>query len=137
MVSFHRKNFALCGKTIQSIGRNLLEELLPLLDDMGFRCEKRTSKNLLTVRLGGRVNTFYLFGGRDEGSAALIQGITLAGALLDEVALMPRSFVEQAVVLLQPGVSSPLVLSGVGTKGGGEESPAPPFFYGGQSWADP
>ena len=97
MVSFHRKNFALCGKTIQSIGRNLLEELLPMLDDMGFRCEKRTSKNLLTVRLGGRVNTFYLFGGRDEGSAALIQGITLAGALLDEVALMPRSFVEQAV----------------------------------------
>ncbi|MFB2011684.1 PBSX family phage terminase large subunit [Flintibacter sp. P01028] len=97
MVSFHRKNFALCGKTIQSIGRNLLEELLPLLDDMGFRCEKRTSKNLLTVRLGGRVNTFYLFGGRDEGSAALIQGVTLAGALLDEVALMPRSFVEQAV----------------------------------------
>lgn len=97
MVSFHRKNFALCGKTIQSIGRNLLEELLPMLDDMGFRCEKRMSKNLLTVRLGGRVNTFYLFGGRDEGSAALIQGITLAGALLDEVALMPRSFVEQAV----------------------------------------
>lgn len=44
MVSFHRKNFALCGKTIQSIGRNLLEELLPLLDDMGFRCEKRRPK---------------------------------------------------------------------------------------------
>ena len=44
MVSFHRKNFALCGKTIQSIGRNLLEELLPLLDDMGFRCEKGRPK---------------------------------------------------------------------------------------------
>ncbi|MEI3141574.1 MAG: terminase family protein [Lawsonibacter sp.] len=44
----------------------------------------------------GRKNTFYLFGGKDEGSAALIQGLTLAGALLDEVALMPRSFVEQA-----------------------------------------
>ena len=50
----------------------------------------------LTVRFGGRENTFYLFGGKDEGSAALIQGITLAGVLLDEVALMPRSFVEQA-----------------------------------------
>ena len=36
-------------------------------------------------------------GGKDEGSAALIQGVTLAGVLLDEVALMPRSFVEQAV----------------------------------------
>ncbi|MGN0573205.1 MAG: PBSX family phage terminase large subunit, partial [Acutalibacteraceae bacterium] len=40
---------------------------------------------------------FYLFGGKDEGSAALIQGMTLAGVLLDEVTLMPRSFVEQAL----------------------------------------
>ena len=38
-----------------------------------------------------------LFGGRDESSAALIQGSTLAGVLLDEAALMPRSFVEQAI----------------------------------------
>ncbi len=97
MCSFHRKNFALCGKTIVSVRRNLLEELLPLLEDMGFRCEQKVSRNILKVRLGGRSNTFYLFGGKDEGSAALIQGITLAGALLDEVALMPRSFVEQAV----------------------------------------
>ena len=97
MRSFHRKNFALCGKTIVSVRRNLLEELLPLLEDMGFRCEQKVSRNILKVRLGGRSNTFHLFGGKDEGSAALIQGITLAGALLDEVALMPRSFVEQAV----------------------------------------
>lgn len=43
------------------------------------------------------MNRFYLFGGKDEGSAALIQGMTLAGVLLDEVTLMPRSFVEQAL----------------------------------------
>ena len=36
-------------------------------------------------------------GGKDEGSAAFIQGVTLAGVLLDEAALMPRSFVEQAI----------------------------------------
>nr|WP_268842228.1 PBSX family phage terminase large subunit [Pseudoflavonifractor phocaeensis] len=97
MSAFHRKNFALCGKTIVSVRRNLLEELLPLLENMGFRCEHKVSRNILKVRLGGHSNTFYLFGGKDEGSAALIQGITLAGALLDEVALMPRSFVEQTV----------------------------------------
>ena len=96
MRTFHNRNFALCGKTIVSVRRNLLSELLPLLEGMGFRCEQKVSRNLLKVRLGGRRNTFYLFGGKDEGSAALIQGITLAGALLDEVALMPRSFVEQA-----------------------------------------
>lgn len=97
MRSFNGRNFALCGKTIQSVRRNLLEELLPLLENMGFRCEQKASRNLLEVRLGGRRNTVYLFGGRDESSAALIQGMTLAGALLDEVALMPRSFVEQTV----------------------------------------
>ena len=96
MQSFRDKNFALCGKTIVSVRRNLLEELIPLLEKMGFRCEQKVSRNLLKVRLGGRTNSFYLFGGKDEGSAALIQGITLAGALLDEVALMPHSFVEQA-----------------------------------------
>ena len=90
MRSFQRKNFALCGKTILSVRRNLLE-------GMGFRCEQRGGRNTLKVRLGGRSNTFYLFGGKDESSAALIQGITLAGVLLDEVALMPQSFVEQAV----------------------------------------
>ena len=46
--------------------------------------------------VSGRENQFYLFGGRDESSAALIQGITFAGVLLDEAALMPRSFVDQA-----------------------------------------
>ena len=95
MSSFQNRSFALCGKTIVSVRRNLLSELLPLLENMGFRCRQQVSRNLLQVRLGGRRNTFYLFGGKDEGSAALIQGITLAGALLDEVALMPRSFVEQ------------------------------------------
>lgn len=95
MSSFQSRSFALCGRTIQSVRRNLLSELLPLLERMGFRCVEKVSKNVIQVGLGGRRNTFYLFGGKDESSAALIQGITLAGALLDEAALMPRSFVEQ------------------------------------------
>lgn len=97
MSCFHGRNFALCGRTIRSVRRNVLSELLPVLAGMGFRCEQKATENLIRVRLGGRQNTFYLFGGKDESSAALIQGITLAGVLLDEVALMPRSFVEQAV----------------------------------------
>ena len=96
MCSFDNRCFALCGRTIRSVGRNLLAELIPLLEKMGFRCTRKISENVLLVRLGKRTNTFYLFGGKDEGSAALIQGITLAGVLLDEAALMPRSFVEQA-----------------------------------------
>ena len=88
--------FGLCGKTASALRRNLLDEVLPALGELGFQWEERVSRGRLRVRFGGRENTFYLFGGKDEGSAALIQGVTLAGVLLDEAALMPRSFVEQA-----------------------------------------
>ena len=55
------------------------------------------SQNKLVVRdWAGHENTYYLFGGRDESACQLIQGITLAGVLLDEAALMPQSFVQQA-----------------------------------------
>ena len=97
MSSFQNRSFAVCGRTIQSVRRNLLSDLLPVLEKMGFRCAEKRSRNMIQVRLGGRRNTFYLFGGKDESSAALIQGITLAGCLLDEAVLMPRSFVEQTV----------------------------------------
>ena len=96
MATFRGRSFGLCGKTVTALRRNLLEEVLPSLAALGFRWEERVSRNWIRMRFGGRENTFYLFGGMDEGSAALIQGVTLAGALLDEVALMPRSFVEQA-----------------------------------------
>ena len=94
---FSGQDFALCGKTILSLQRNLLEPLLPILRGMGYRCRFVAGRRVLTVGLGRHENRFYLFGGRDEGSASLIQGVTLAGILLDEVALMPRSFVEQAL----------------------------------------
>ena len=93
---FDRGQFGLCGKTISSLRRNLLGTLIPYLRKLGFICRLRVSQNLLTIRRGGQEHDFFLFGGRDEGSAALIQGVTLCGILLDEVALMPRSFVEQA-----------------------------------------
>lgn len=96
MSCFDGKMFGLCGKTVTSLRRNVVSVLVPVLQDMGFACEERVSRNRLTVLWQGRRNEFYLFGGRDEGSAALIQGVTFAGVLLDEAALMPRSFVEQA-----------------------------------------
>ena len=93
---FHGRQFGLCGKTIVSLRRNLLTELVPYLRRMGMSVREKRGENLLIVGFAGRENRFLLFGGRDESSAALIQGCTLAGILLDEAALMPRSFVEQA-----------------------------------------
>lgn len=97
MMNYDGGSFAVCGKTIRSVKRNLVTPLLAVLADLGFEVKDRLSSNILEVYVGERKNIFYLFGGRDEGSAALIQGITLCGVLFDEAALMPRSFVEQAV----------------------------------------
>lgn len=96
MSCFNGKKFGVCGKTIASLRRNVLSEILPRLTELGARWQEKRSENLVTVSFRGRENQFYIFGGRDESSASLIQGITFAGVLLDEVALMPRSFVEQA-----------------------------------------
>ena len=96
MVSFRDQRFGICGKTIGSLRRNVLAEVLPRLQRLGAAWKERRSENLLTLKFHGRENHFYIFGGRDESSADLIQGITFAGILLDEVALMPQSFVEQA-----------------------------------------
>ena len=94
---FQGEQFAFCGKSVVSLRRNLIQELTPALKELGFQCREKRSENLVVIRKGNRENRFYLMGGKDEGSAAFIQGVTLAGVLLDEVALMPRSFVEQAI----------------------------------------
>ena len=96
MARFQNTSFAVCGKTIRSVRRNVVAELIPKLKSMGFSMRVRQAENEIILSYQGRENRFYLFGGRDEGSAALIQGVTLAGVLFDEAALMPRSFVEQA-----------------------------------------
>lgn len=97
MYAFSGQRFGICGKTIGSVERNLLSEVLPVLGELGFSFREQMSRHRVEVSFGGRENTFFLFGGRDEGAASLIQGVTLAGVLLDEVVLMPRSFVEQAL----------------------------------------
>lgn len=96
MTQFSGQNFAICGKTIESLRRNVILQLPHWLEGL-FSLSERRSENLLTITAAGRTNRYFLFGGRDESSYALIQGMTLAGVLFDEVALMPRSFVDQAL----------------------------------------
>ena len=94
---FDKCSFALCGKTISSLRRNVITPLIPILQNLGFSVTEKRTTNTLEISNGKQQNTFYLFGGKDESSASLIQGMTLCGILFDEVALMPRSFVEQAL----------------------------------------
>lgn len=96
MDSFEEQNFAMCGKTIGSFRRNVLMVLKLMLASRGYKVKDHRADNFLEITFKGKVNYFYIFGGKDERSQDLIQGITLAGVLFDEVALMPESFVNQA-----------------------------------------
>ena len=95
MSRFNGQTFGICGRTIQSLRRNVIIHLSDWVPSDLRIVEKRQENKLIVADGCGRENVYYLFGGRDESSYALVQGITLAGALLDEVALMPQSFVEQ------------------------------------------
>lgn len=95
MSNFKDCNFAICGKTVGSCRRNVIAPLKLMLQHRYHITDKR-SDNLLVIEQNEVKNNFYVFGGKDESSQDLIQGITLAGVLLDEIALMPKSFVNQA-----------------------------------------
>lgn len=96
MTEFSACNFAMCGKTIGSFRRNVLFWLKLMLRSRGYSVTEHRAENLVVIRRGSTENYFYIFGGKDERSQDLIQGITLAGVFFDEVALMPESFVQQA-----------------------------------------
>ena len=95
MSQFDGQKFGICGKTIESLRRNVILNLRDWIPEDLHITEKRAENKIIVSDGCGRENTYFLVGGRDESSYMLVQGITLAGALLDEVALMPQSFVEQ------------------------------------------
>jgi len=96
MATFDGQNFGMCGKTIGSFRRNVLFWLKLMLRSRGYKVFDHRADNLVEITRKGVTNYFYVFGGKDERSQDLIQGITLAGVFFDEVALMPESFVNQA-----------------------------------------
>lgn len=98
MRRYNNQRFGICGKTVDSTVKNIIMPYLGLTYAQDkYRIQWRRSDKLLVVSDGEHTNYFEVFGGKDESSFMLIQGRTLAGVLMDEVALMPRSFVEQAL----------------------------------------
>ena len=98
MDNFNHCKFGICGATVRSAERNIIDPLMEITSWKKFYSLKYyETKSLLVVKSKSKTNYFHIFGGKDEGSQRLIQGITLHGLLLDEVALMPESFVNQAI----------------------------------------
>lgn len=98
MSSYSNTRFGICGKTVDSATKNIIAPYTAMSwAKKKYRIKWRRSDKLLEVTRGNVTNWFEVFGGKDESSFMLIQGRTFAGVLMDEVALMPRSFVEQAM----------------------------------------
>jgi len=97
MREFNGCAFGICGKTTTSAIRNIVKPYMSLSYSKKYDINLTRSDNKLIASHGYKTNIFYIYGGKDESSYTLIQGITLAGVLFDEVALMPQSFVDQAL----------------------------------------
>lgn len=98
MENFSGQRFGVCGRTVDSCTKNIIVPFTAMsLVKERYIIRWRRGDKVMEVRRGAVTNYFEVFGGKDEASYTLIQGRTLAGVLLDEVVLMPRSFVEQAL----------------------------------------
>ncbi len=127
MREFSGQRFGICGKTVKSATENMITPYIAMYyAKKRYTLRWRSSKQILEVRRGRKVNFFEVFGGRDESSFALIQGRTLAGVLLDEVVLMPESFVNQALARC----------SVEGSRAWFSCNPGPPSHWFKENWID-
>ena len=127
MREFSGQRFGICGKTVGSATENIIIPYISMTrTKKKYTAKWKRSQKILEVRSGRKVNYFEVFGGRDESSFALIQGRTLAGVLLDEVVLMPESFVNQALARC----------SVEGSKAWFSCNPGPPSHWFKESWID-
>lgn len=97
MHTFQDEQFGMAGKTIGSFRRNVVRPLKKMLRGRGYSVKDKRADNMLEISKNGVTNYYFIFGGKDESAQDLVQGLTAAGFFFDEVALMPQSFVNQAV----------------------------------------
>lgn len=91
--NFRGEDFIIAGKSIGALKRNVIKPMQQILTAWGWKYQYNRSENYIIIG----TNTYYLFGANNEASQDVLQGLTAAGALADEVALFPQSFVEQMI----------------------------------------
>lgn len=91
--NFDNENFIIAGKSIGSLKRNVINPLRQIINSWKWVDNYNRSAN--NILIGN--NTYHLFGANNESSQDLLQGLTAAGALADEIALFPKSFVDQMI----------------------------------------
>lgn len=92
---FSGESFILAGKTMGALKKNVIRPMLQILEAWGWPYAYIRSGTDARVEIG--TNTYYLYGANTEAAQDALQGLTAAGAYLDEAALFPQSFVDQAI----------------------------------------
>ena len=93
LAAFQGETFILAGKTIGALKKNVIGPALQILRGWGLSYVYISSGDEARIEVGE--NVYYLYDAHNERSQDRLQGLTAAGALADEVALFPRSFIEQ------------------------------------------
>lgn len=91
---YENKNFALIGKTIATLERNVIDNFLKIANYYYLQ-PSRSDSPYPHIKVG--TNTYYLFEANNKASQDKIQGVTLQGSLLDEAALFPPEVINQVL----------------------------------------
>src|SRR5690625_4983616 len=94
LAKHQHQNFIIASRSMSPLTTNVLNPMFQILTAKGISYHYHRSGDQHII-IG--TNTYYLFGASNETSQDTLQGLTAAGALLDEVALFPQSFVDQAI----------------------------------------
>lgn len=89
------ESFILAGKTMGALKKNVVRPMLQILEAWGWSYTYIRSGTDARIEIGS--NVYYLYGANTEAAQDALQGLTAAGAYLDEAALFPRSFIDQAI----------------------------------------
>ena len=78
-----------------ALKKNVVRPMLQILEAWGWSYTYIRSGTDARIEIGS--NVYYLYGANTEAAQDALQGLTAAGAYLDEAALFPQSFVDQAI----------------------------------------
>lgn len=78
-----------------ALKKNVVRPMLQMMEAWGWPYTYVRSGTDARIEVGS--NTYYLYGANTEAAQDSLQGLTAAGAYLDEAALFPRSFIDQAI----------------------------------------
>lgn len=88
-------DLVMCGKTIATLQRNVLNDLFDILGDANIKWTNRQQGELRILH-----RRVYCVGANNEDAESKIRGATFAGALCDEANLYPESFFSQLMARL-------------------------------------